>query len=547
MPRVIHYEDLALSIRPDGEESYQVHALDTPYGLTVAPFALPFCRRELEMLIEDAAEGVSGCHGSGGLSGARDVNPVPRLRATEQDLQETGARLFRALFHEAVREIYLLSKGRSESTPDRGLRIRLVLPVDTPDSALLQSLPWELLYCEHTDDFLARNVLTPVVRQLVIPWASSSFQSAVGERIRILIVVASPRGSDSLDEAAERARILEAWCRREGVEVEVLLKATLIALRERLRSEHYHVIHFIGHGRFDAEAGAGYLLFETPDRGPHLVSGRLLAEALRESGELRFVFLNACNSGELGYRPTHNPLLGAAAALVRRGVPAVLAMQFPISDEAAKVFSEAVYRSLARGSSMEAAVGDGRFAIHQANPESWEWITPVLFTALSGSQIFQPLCSPTQESTSQWEEAVSTLGGLLAAGSHERARQLIEACLEKGLDSADLHYYRALALLAGRRPGSLKPGEIKAVEASATHAAQCDDYAAHHLCLLAFLYEDFYMDNYLVVPAPGYEELLRRAAASPMQPARLDELSRLVPGAKAVVAFVTEQARSQSR
>lgn len=540
MARAIQYEDLALKIRPDGEDSYQVDVLDSPYGQAIASFALPFNRQDLEALIEDVGAGVLGSH-------ARDVSQAARRRRSGLDLQETGARLFRALFHETVREIYLLSKGRSESTPDRGLRIRLVLPVDTQDSALLQALPWELLYCEQTDDFLATNVLTPVVRQLVIPWAAPSFQGSAAKRVRILIVVASPRSSDPLDEAGERARILEAWCRRDGAEVKVLTQATLTCLREHLRSEHFHVVHFIGHGSFDSEAGEGYLLFETPERDSHLVSGKLLAKAIRESREVRFVFLNACKSGELGYRPRQNPLLGVASALVQRGIPAVLAMQFPISDQAAKVFSETVYRSLARCSSIEAAVGDGRFAIQQEDLESWEWITPVLFTALSGARIFEPLCSPAQEeSPSGFGEAVSKLGNLIESGSEECALKVIEECLEKGFDSADLYYYRALALLAGRRPGLLKPGEIKPVETSAVRATQGGDPAAHHFCLLAFLYKDFYEENYLVVPSPGWGELLRKAAGAPLQPAKLDELSRLVPGAKAVVDCVAGQARRQA-
>ena len=46
------------------------------------------------------------------------------------------------------------------------------------------------------------------------------------------------------------------------------------------------------------------------------------------------------------------------------------------------------------------------------------------------------------------------------------------------------------------------------------------------------------MENYLKAPAPGCDELLRQAAAAPRQPARMEELARLAPGAKAVVDLV---------
>lgn len=539
MSRVIHYEDLALAIEPDGQESYQVHALSSPYGLTAAPFALPFCRQELEGLIEGVASSLVQCWGAESLPRTKDPALAQRQRQAVQNLHEAGGRLFRALFHENIREIYLLSKGRSESTPDRGLRIRLVLPIDSPDSALLQTLPWELLYCEQTDDFLARSVLTPIVRQLVIPWASSSFSRTAEDHVRILIAMSAPEGTSQLDEEEERARILQAWGQREGADIEVLPAATLVGLREALRSERYDVVHFIGHGKVDAATAEGYLLFETANHEPHYVSGRLLAEALRESREIRLVFLNSCRSGQLGYRPGENPLLGVAAALVRRGMPAVLAMQFPISDLAAKVFSEAVYRSLARGSSLEAAVGDGKFAIHQTGTISWEWLTPVLFTALSRAQIFEPLCAPPQGSGSRFEEVLLKVGSLLGAGTHGQARQLVESCLEKGHDAADLHYYRALAFLGNRRPRSLPVMEFRQVEASAARAVELKDRAAHHMCLLAFLFKDFYIENYLRAPAPGYDELLRLAAASPRRPDRLEELARLAPGTRVVVDLVT--------
>ncbi|HWN44856.1 MAG TPA: CHAT domain-containing protein [Thermoanaerobaculia bacterium] len=514
--REIRYEDLALAIEPEGAETFRVHAINTPYGLTAAPFALPFRRSDLEALIEQSGLAV--------LEG--------------RNLVETGGRLFRALFHEAVREVYLLCKGRSESTPDHGLRIRLVLPVDTQDSALLQALPWELLYCEQTDDYLARSELTPVVRQLVIPWASSAFAGSPPERLRILIAVASPHGAQALDDLEERGRIFNAWCKQEQVEVELLLNATLSGLREELRSRHYHVLHFIGHGNFDAETGAGSLLFETRDRKPHLVSGKLLAEALKGSRELRLVFLNACETGLLAWRPGQNPLLGTAAALVQRGVPAVIANQFPISDSAALVFSEAVYRSLARGSSLEAAVGDGRFAIHQEDTDSWEWATPALFTALSGADVFKPLCAPPRKRAPSAGEALSQAGRLLAEGAFEAARGKIESARAEGADSADLHYYLALALLRGRRPRSLKLEDARPIVASTARSLSLPDCAAHHCCLLAFLYKDFYLENYLVPPEPGYDALLKRAADLPLNIGRLDELVSLVPWARNVVDAV---------
>ena len=530
MARVIHYEDFALAIESDGGDAYRVRALSSPYGLTAAPFALPFCRQELEDLIRDVRAGIRYCAGE-----SQAVRHLMRPRSGSGpglSLPETGARLFDALFYDTVREIFLMCRGRTESHPDRGLRIRLLLPAETGDLALLQALPWELLYCAQTRDFLARNVLTPVVRQLVIPQVSSSFPQPPTDRVRILIVVATPSDVDHLNEADERARILKAWCEQQGVEVEV--RRTLAGIYEALREKHCQVVHFIAHGIFEPETGVGSLLLETSRGEPHAVSGELLAETLQASRELRMVFLNSCESVSMSHHPGQDPLLGAAAALIRRDVPVVIAMQFPISDFAARIFSEAVYRSLARGSSIDEAVGDGRLALHQADDHSWEWITPVLMTG-SGAEVLRPL---VKVRSSRGEEAVARIGKLLAARSYGRARQETEACLGESPDLADLHYYLALAVLGDRRPRFLKVEDFRQIESAARRVLELDGCAAHHLCFLAFLYKDFFLENYLVCPEPGYQALLGRAAALPLHTAKLDELIHLVPASRSVVDLV---------
>jgi hypothetical protein len=222
-------------------------------------------------------------------------------------------------------------------------------------------------------------------------------------------------------------------------------------------------------------------------------------------------------------------------------------MQLAISDGAAKGFSEAVYRSLARGSSLEAAVSDGRLALYQAQPGSWEWITPALFAVLSDAAVFRPLCSAAEDRTARYEEAVVQAGQLLSAKSYSRAQRVIAACLEQGADLADLHYYHALALLGGRRPRYLKLEEIRAVEASARRVLDLEDRAAHQLCFLAFLCRDFYLENHLLPPPPTFDDLVSRAVAAPLDQPRMDELVRFLPWASPVVDLVIERQRSDQR
>ena len=67
-------------------------------------------------------------------------------------------------------------------------------------------------------------------------------------------------------------------------------------------------------------------------------------------------------------------------------VPAVVAMQFAITDEGALVFADEFYGALAAGYSVDAAVTQGRRAL-AANSEV-EWGTPVLFTRVKDGRLF---------------------------------------------------------------------------------------------------------------------------------------------------------------
>ncbi|HSN87195.1 MAG TPA: SUMF1/EgtB/PvdO family nonheme iron enzyme, partial [Thermoanaerobaculia bacterium] len=102
------------------------------------------------------------------------------------------------------------------------------------------------------------------------------------------------------------------------------------------------------------------------------------------------VFLNACETGRTPDGADHDPFAGVATALVLGGVPAVIAMQLPIADEAAITFSRTVYDRLAAGDPVDAAVAEGRQALYAASRDTVEWAIPVLFTRIPDGRIFAP-------------------------------------------------------------------------------------------------------------------------------------------------------------
>lgn len=66
--------------------------------------------------------------------------------------------------------------------------------------------------------------------------------------------------------------------------------------------------------------------------------------------------LNACESGRAGL----DVFSGTATAIMRAGVPAVVAMQYEISDPGAITFANALYAKLAAGVALDRAVTAAR-------------------------------------------------------------------------------------------------------------------------------------------------------------------------------------------
>ncbi len=384
MSRHLTFEDFALRIAARGADGLTTEILRSPGGGGHAPLRLPAELGDLSRVLR-AAERMVRSRGPEardvhlGAEPARPGNPT-------LDPREMGGLLFDALLTGRVRDSFRFGLGSVRRQLDRGLRLRLVYDPSDPEVAAVAALPWELLFDAEGAEFLSRNVLTPVVRCLDVTQPDALPRA--GPPVGILVTGANPPASEPLDLAAEGAR-LRAALSTPDAEVEVLADTRLEELRARLRDGSFQVLHFMGHGDFDEVTGEGCLLFSGPDGGRRPVSGRLLAETLRGIPSLRLVVLNACESARFPRRAGLDPYSGVAAALVAAGLPSVLAMQFPISDRAAIEFSSAFYSALAAGDQVDAAVAEGRLAIHRAEEVSLEWATPVLFTRVVDAAILE--------------------------------------------------------------------------------------------------------------------------------------------------------------
>jgi len=294
-----------------------------------------------------------------------------------RELRAWGRDLFELLFPGDVRRLYDVARSLQ---PGGVLDVVFTSMIDW-----VADKPWELAYDPSRRSFLAtsdvnfvRNVFTAV-------------PSEVGprrrDRLRILVATSEPKGTGPLaarEEAALVRRGFRPLVDAGLARVSVLPRATPEALHRTLRDEAVDVLHYVGHGHYDAAAGEGQLLLEDGRGRPRPVDAAAFRQIVGRRGT-DLVFLNACESGR-GGRVSFNT--GVAPALVAAGVPAVVANQYPVLDAAATTFARELYAALAHGRSLGDATREARVSVgHSMGSGSIDWAVPVLFARDPGATL----------------------------------------------------------------------------------------------------------------------------------------------------------------
>lgn len=287
-----------------------------------------------------------------------------------------GGQLFDLVFQSTARDVLRASLGRARH---ENMGLRLMLELDAAPQ--LRNVPWELLW--DSPRFISTSAYTPVLRYVDI--AARPRPLVLQPPLRILGLVSSPGDMPALDAEREKAQLADS-CRslteRGLLAIDWVADATLSGLLDRLDRFEYHIFHFIGHGDFDEEQQDGVLLFEGRAGRSHRVTGVELATILADQRSLRLAVINACEGARMALDSN-----GVAANLMQYGLPAVIAMQFEISDEAAIAFARHFYGSIARSHPIDEALADARRGMFAAG-HGLEWATPVLFTSLDDGYLF---------------------------------------------------------------------------------------------------------------------------------------------------------------
>ncbi len=301
--------------------------------------------------------------------------------------ERIGTRLFRLLtpgdVGRSLREALILLDREREDT-DAGQRIRLSFGSTESYDPAIAALPWELLRDPRAGGrFIGGESQTQVVRYLDVTRKIKPLR--VAPPLKVLAIFASPEGGlPPIRLQVQQAQLERAAAASAGrLEIHRLDPPTLEALRSTLgrhaaEGRPFHAVHFLGHGEF-TKAGEGALYFERDDGSEHVVRGQALATQLAAFKDLRLVVLATCVGARLPRLAGQNPFAGSASALIAANVPAVVAMQFTVSEEAAAVFSFGFYSKLAASCAVDEAMAEGRARISAIDADSCEWATPVLF------------------------------------------------------------------------------------------------------------------------------------------------------------------------
>ena len=281
----------------------------------------------------------------------------------ESEIRTFGSLLHRCLFTGTT---WPWIERMIDEQQGRPVRLELVFPPEG-EYARMAAVPWEYLFRPERQGrrgaFLATE--PDLVLSRYIPSESGEAEFPPEQNLRLLVAVSQPRdprlGEVEYDEVLAA---IEGAAAARGFSVTVLRNPTARSLYESIRDRPApHLLHFMGHGIFDAERAEAALALVAPDGTADWVEDRRLADLVtRRGAPLRAVVLHSCEGGVSDFTSS---FAGLAPQLARSGVQSVVAMQYAVTNETAIEFSVNLYRELAAGTDLDAATQAARFAIHR--------------------------------------------------------------------------------------------------------------------------------------------------------------------------------------
>jgi len=320
------------------------------------------------------------------------------------DLDLLGRAMFEALFPEKIGALFekaLSQVLESRYVGEKDRQIRLIIEAKTNSIPAKSGWPLEFLRSNaFGGKWLAteRDMIT-LSRRLVLTQMQPTHPFSTP--IQILIIVSRPSDQNTV-MAAPTLKLIAEMARSEtagptfqaNLAVKVLgivedlekvagleylrLPATYPNFSEQTIGKEWYpqVIHFVGHGDYTRSKG-GLLGFVDENNKADWVRGVEFAENINHDNRPRLVLLQACESAK---EETGVGFMSLAAHLVMHNIPAVIAMQFAITNDYATDFAEGFYQALRKGKDVDTAVQWGRWKIaNKTRSKEKQFGAPVLF------------------------------------------------------------------------------------------------------------------------------------------------------------------------
>ncbi len=316
-----------------------------------------------------------------GLSGESLVSGYKLIEASQSsiNLVSLGQQLYNALFYGSLRDSWMMAQAIAQNQRSV-LRLRLGLK-----GTRLPRLPWEVLHAGDrplatgTDIAFSRYYVNPNVS------ANNTFADRQNQSLKILMVIASPTDQENLALKQEAIHLQQELRHRVDrgfptIQLKIIEQPGREQLTQALEQGEYQVFHYAGHSNLGAAGGNLYLVSSKTGLTETL-SGDDLAGLLANNGVQMAVF-NSCRgvytaTSDVGENGREQSL---AQALVKRGIPSVLAMAEKIPDEVALTLTRLFYRNLSQGYPIDLSLNrarQGLISAYQSNQSYWA--LPVLY------------------------------------------------------------------------------------------------------------------------------------------------------------------------
>lgn len=386
---------------------------------------------------------------------------IDKLKDDEDDLEDIerlGRDLYEAIFQGDIGKLFeeSINSLMKDRRTNKNRCLRLIIDVN-PKSVVFD---WPLEFLRYKDQFWLAKEKPALTLSRRISFKGKSGIIDLNPQtppLRLLVIVSKPTDKElggvittkvleKIGSLAETDPNIEGLGTEKRMEVNVLGQISDYEKRIpgikylnqpatyeniiNLTSELYdqdrepHVIHFIGHGKYDRE---GFLGLVDREGKVDWVRAKDISD-LFNNWKPRLILLQACEGSKKDPGPG---FISLADHLIQRSVPAVVAMQFSITNNYATLFAEGFYEALRDRYNIDEAVQNGRWKMYnKERGQNHHFGNPVLIA-------YDPEVFILFSKSSRYERRGQSLYGLSPSSSStqqlpkdQQARKMIGNALD---------------------------------------------------------------------------------------------------------------------